>query len=121
MPEILSGLAWWQLALAVVVTVISAARITRLITFDTFPPVVKFRIWWDKRTRNSLWNSLFHCLWCFGFWATALVVGSFFLTFLAVWIAWAWWLLFGTLALSYLVSQYVYFDEGKSTGGSVLE
>lgn len=113
MPDILIGLAWWQLALAVVVALLASARLTRLVVHDSFPPALWARSQWDKLFKSQGWALLLQCAWCFGFWATAFVVGTFFLTFLATWIAWTWWLGFGILALSYPVSQYVYFDEGS--------
>lgn len=112
MPEFLAALTWWQMVLSLIVTLLGAARLTRLVVHDTFPPSIYLRIWWDKHTEKSSWNTLLHCHWCFGYWATVFVVGTYFLTFLAPWVAWSWWIIFGTLALSYLVSQYVHFDQG---------
>lgn len=112
MPDILAPLAWWQLVLAVAVALLAAARLTRLVVHDSFPPAVWLRGKWDKLFKSQGWALLLQCHWCFSYWATLFVVGTFFLTFLAVWIAWTWWIIMGTLALSYFVAQYVHFDEG---------
>jgi len=104
-------LQWWQVLLAVVVAVIGAARLTRLITHDAFPPVVWFRMWWEDHTPES-WHLLVHCPWCMGPWMFLVAIGTFFLTFLAPWLAYTWWIFYVWMAGSYLVSQYVHFDEG---------
>lgn len=94
-------------AAAILVGIISTARLTRLITQDEFPPSVWFRIKWDNATDGSSWNTLFHCHWCLAPWLVIPV---------AAW-AWfsdfhiAWWILNGWLAASYLVSIVVEKDE----------
>lgn len=115
MPDIFIGLAWWQLALAAIVALLAAARITRLVVHDSFPPAVWARNHWEKAFDSQGWALLLLCHWCFSYWATLFVVGTFFLTFLAPWIAWIWWIVMGTLALSYPVAQYVHFDEGRDS------
>lgn len=95
------------LAAAIVVGILSAARITRLVTQDAFPPVAWIRGTWDKHTENSSWNTLFHCHWCFSAWAT-LAVGLWgWLTDMQP----AWWLFNGWLAASYIAAMVVERDE----------
>lgn len=108
---IIMQLPWYDLLLAVLVTLLAAGRITRLVTYDDYPPTIAIRIWWGNVTRGNGWEKLVNCYWCFGPWATLAVGGTFFLTFLATWIAWVWWLLFSWLALSYLTSMIVDRDE----------
>ena len=108
---IILELQWWQILLAVVVAVIGSARLTRLITHDAFPPVARARVWWEDHTPEP-WHLLVHCPWCMGPWMFALAIGTFFLTFLAPWLAWVWWIFYVWMAGSYFVSQYVHFDEG---------
>lgn len=105
-------LNWWQFLLAFATTVMGAARLTRVVTYDDFPPVVRLRILWDRLTNDGPWAKLVHCSWCFSFWATLLAMGTFLLTPLWVWAAWAWWIIWGGLALSYLAALVVFWDEG---------
>lgn len=107
-------LAWWQAILAAVVAVIGAARLTRLVTYDDYPPAIALRMWWDRVTDDGPWAKLAHCPWCFGPWAFGAAALSFLLTFVYPPLAWAWWLWWGILAGAYLTSQYVYFDQGRS-------
>lgn len=88
--------------------VLSAARITRLMVADDFPPAVWLRIKVDDLTHEGPWSKVVHCGWCFGPYATALVLGTGVLSHLH----WAWWLVNGWLAASYLASLIVYWDEG---------
>ncbi len=93
--------------LAIIVVIVASARLTRLLTADSFPPIVWLRIKWDNLTDGSDWNKLFHCHWCMSFWMTALVVLTGWLSELHL----VWWLVFGTLAASYLAAMLVERDE----------
>lgn len=93
--------------IAFIVGTLSAGRITRLIVHDSFPPSIKFRMWWDDKTGDSLWNPLFHCHWCLSFWITAAI---------GVW-GWAtnlhesWWIVNTILAASYVVPMIIERDQ----------
>ena len=106
-------LTWWQAILAVIVGVVGAARLTRVITIDDYPPSMALRIWWDTVTNDGVWAKLVHCPWCMGPWITLIALLSFLVSFLAPWLGIGWWIFWGWLALSYWTSQYVYFDQGK--------
>jgi hypothetical protein len=94
-------------ALAVIVAVLSAARLTRLVVADEYPPTIRLRIWWDTKTHDGPWSKLVHCPWCFGPWA-ALAVGAWgYLSNLH----WTWWIFNAWLAISYAVSWVVFHDE----------
>jgi hypothetical protein len=54
----------------VAVTIVSAARLTRLATVDKFPPVKAIRDWYEEKTDGSGWQWLTLCGYCFSFWAT---------------------------------------------------
>lgn len=101
MIEILTILA------ALVVGTLSTARLTRLITQDSFPPSVWLRIKWDDLTDGSGWNTLLHCHWCLAPWLV-IPVGAW---------AWfsdfhiSWWLFNGWLAVAYVASIVVEHDE----------
>lgn len=92
---------------AVIIGTLSAARLTRLLTQDTFPPAVWFRIKWDNLTEGSGWNTLFHCHWCLAPWMT-LPVG------LWGWLSnlhTSWWVFNAWLAVAYVASMIVERDE----------
>lgn len=96
-----------ELVLAIAVGVLSTARLTRLVTQDTFPPSIWLRIKWDTRTQDTAWNPLLHCHWCFAPWAMVPV---------GLWgvlsdMHWSWWMFNGWLAGAYLASMIVERDE----------
>jgi len=108
---------WWHLLIAVVVGVVGAARLTRVLTYDDYPPSIAVRVWWQKVTKDGPWAKLVSCPWCAGPWITLIMIVSFIVAALlyrdAAWVLTLWWLFWGWLCLSYWVSQYVHFDEGK--------
>lgn len=97
---------WVAVAL---VTVTSAARLTRLATVDKFPPVVWVRDRYaalTDRPRLVGWQLLMFCGYCFSFWVT-LGVGLW--GWLAEWNE-AWWLANGVLGGSYLAAILMAHD-----------
>lgn len=90
---------------AAILTVLATARITRLIVWDTYPPSVWFRIWWDRHT-NDAWSELVHCGYCAGMYVSALVVLS---GWLSDWHT-AWWVTTGTLSAAYLGAIVMAYD-----------
>lgn len=108
---------WWTAIAAIIVTVVGAARLTRILTYDAYPPAMKVRIWWDTVTKDGPWAKLAHCPWCAGPWFTLIAIVSFLVAALAYrdipFLIWAWWFFWGWLTLSYWTSQYVHFDEGR--------
>ncbi len=104
------GLALW--VAGVLIAVIGAARLTRLVVHDEWPPTTWIRQRWlyltsDEHGDPGPWSKLATCHWCFGPWAFALALGTAWLTHLH----WGWWLFWGWLAGSYLVSIFVENDE----------
>lgn len=98
-----------EIAVAAIVGILSIARLTRLFTQDTFPPAVWLRIKWDNLTDDNGWTALLHCHFCLAPWL-AIPIGA--------WgilsdLHWSWWLFNGWLAVAYLASMVVHFDEGK--------
>lgn len=89
-----------------VVAITSAARITRLITIDAFPPAAWVRAKWDQITNENDWALLFHCPYCMSFWVTIAVIGS----GLASHGHPAWWVVNGVFGASYLAAIMVRFD-----------
>lgn len=93
--------------IAFVVGSLSAGRITRLLTQDSFPPAVWLRVKWDDKTDGNSWNVLMHCHWCLSVWVTAPI---------GLW-AWlsnlhtSWWVFNGILAATYVAAMIVERDE----------
>lgn len=102
---------FWTVAVATLVGILAAGRITRLLVDDKLPPIVKFRGWYDAKTGfsddNPGWGLLMHCPWCMGFWTTLLVGGTAWASNLHT----AWWVVCGLFAASYVVSYLVFHDE----------
>ena len=92
--------------LAIVVAVLSTARLTRLVTQDVYPPAAWFRNRWRAWTRDGDWSELVTCPFCAapylaaGVLAWGLLSGP----------HWTWWAFNGWLALSYLASMIVAQD-----------
>lgn len=97
---------------AVAVGILSTARLTRLVTRDSFPPSVWLRIKWDDLTeegRFSSWNTLIHCHWCLAPWMGAIVgLWGYFSDLHA-----SWWMFNLWLAAVYVSSMIVDRDEAR--------
>jgi hypothetical protein len=62
--------------LLILLTCVTAMRITRLIVADTFPPIaVQRQRLTDKYGEHSWQAYLLDCPWCMGFWVAGAVVG----------------------------------------------
>lgn len=95
---ILTDIQWLAIA---VVTVLSAARISRLVVADSWPPTVWLRIKWDTLTKDGPWSKLVHCPYCFAPWSAAFIIGWGLVFDWPV----AWWILNGWLATAYLAAM----------------
>lgn len=93
--------------LALVVGLLSSARLTRLITQDSFPPSAWFRAKWDKLTDDGDWSILMHCHWCLAPWVVIPIGLWAWLTDFHV----SWWVFNGWLAASYIAAGIVERDE----------
>ena len=92
------------------VSIVSTARLTRLVTFDKFPPVRWVRDKYIDATDGSDWQLLAFCPYCAGFWvAIAVVLPGYFSDWHAV-----WWLVNGILAVSYLAAMVMVHDGDDS-------
>ena len=93
----MSAFEWVAIA---VVVVTSSARLTRLATYDKFPPVRWLRDKYADLTDGSGWQLLAFCPYCASFWFTLIVALS---GYYSNWHE-AWWLTNGTLGASYLAA-----------------
>lgn len=92
-----------------VVAVLSAARVTRLLVVDEFPPIKKVRDWYEERTDGSGWQMISYCSYCMSPWVTLAVVLWGWLTDFGT----AWWVVNGAFAASYVAAFIVRHDKGK--------
>lgn len=113
MPIILPE--WLVAILTILTIVLGSGRLTRVIYYDEFPPVVWLRMTWDSWTdvpgKLGQWNKLLHCPWCLSFWITLGCVGWMIAGWHIVWLMWAWWVFWGTLAASYVATMVIVRDE----------
>lgn len=94
---------------AVLVGIVAAARITRLLTEDTFPPTVALRTWYMSKVSEE-WGKLAICPWCLGPWIVALDGLAAISTDLHP----AWYVANVWFAAAYVASWLVYHDEDGS-------
>ncbi len=109
--------ATWEglplLLLTLSTAVFGIARLTRVITYDSFPPAVWWREKWTEIVRDTDWKLLFSCFWCLPFWITLVCIGWWIGGLYVLWIAWAWWIFWGALAIAYLASMVIVRDGGE--------
>ena len=105
-------------AVAFVLAVLAAGRITRLVIYDAYPPSIWLRLQWDRltdtpdqRTGLHAWNKLLHCPWCFLPWVMLAIIAGFILTFVATWWAWVWWVGIVWMAGAYVGTMIYLRDE----------
>jgi undecaprenyl pyrophosphate phosphatase UppP len=91
---------------AVIVGTVSVARLTRLLTQDSFPPAAWVRSKWDQITDDGPWSTLVHCPFCMSMWIAIPVILWGWLSNLHI----SWWLFNGWMAVSYLAAIVVMND-----------
>lgn len=96
--------------LTIAVAVFGVARFSRAVTYDNFPPTRWWRERWAMLTLDTGWEELFACFWCFSFWAALACIGMWIAGLFFVWVAWAWWILWGGFALGYLAPMVIVRD-----------
>lgn len=96
--------------LTIAVGALGAARLTRVVVYDEFPPTVWLRERWYGLVEGSGWEKLLTCWWCFAFWAALAVVVSWVFAQQYEWVGWAWWITWGTLALGYVAPMIIVRD-----------
>lgn len=97
----------WVWVAAGLVGVLSVARLTRLVTADTYPPVKAVRDWWELRvTKSGPWAELVTCPFCAAPYIAAVVLAWGWLSDLHT----PWWVFNGWLALAYVAAMIVVRD-----------
>lgn len=85
---------------AVLVGILASARLTRLLTEDTWPPSVWVRIKWSEFTEDGPWEDLVTCPWCASPWITGINLTVALISDLHP----AWWIFNGWMAASLVVA-----------------
>lgn len=102
----------FEVALALLVGVLSVARTARLLIWDAYPPAVWLRMKWDTKFGDEGWGALIHCQFC----ATPYMAAGMALWF---WLAFfhggetaqqTWWIINGVWGLSYVSALVVSYD-----------
>lgn len=109
------SMEFYWIAVAVV-TIISASRITRLLTFDAFPPIRWAREKFEDKFDGTGWEIIAFCPWCMSPWVTAALVGWGYGTDWDLY----WWLFNGAIAGAYLAAMLMVRD-GDTSGDDADE
>lgn len=101
------------LAAAAVLSVLAVARVTRLVVFDDYPPVVYLRQRYRQLVGYGAWEGLVTCPFCFAPWAMlASVLWAWFGGLdPSSWSGGLWWLGHLWFGLAYAASMVVVRDE----------
>lgn len=100
----MSNFTWVAIA---VISVVSAARITRLMTYDIFPPIKWIREKYiNAFPEGSDWATLWVCPYCFGMYSAAFVLLWGHLSHWDIY----WWLFNGWMAMSYAAAVFMVHD-----------
>lgn len=103
---------WLWLVFAIPVAILGPARLSRVIIFDAFPPAAWLRARWDDLVdEDSSWNKLLHCPWCLTPWLVFLALIWAVIGFFVPWVGVVWWVIWGWLAISYVASIVIAYDE----------
>jgi hypothetical protein len=96
--------------LAILTAVLGVGRLSRVITYDVFPPAAWVRArWTDLTYSRGDWSKLLTCFWCLTPWIMLVAVAWFLLA--DGWVLVAWWVFWGWLGLSYASSMVIARDE----------
>lgn len=107
---------YWAAVAAV--AIMSGARLSRLLTFDSFPPIKWVRDKYEDATDGSDWQMLTMCGYCISFWLVGALVGWAWLVGVLDGVPTAamsdaeqlWWIVNGALGGSYLSAIVMKFD-----------
>lgn len=102
---------WPLLLVAGLTAIFGVGRLVRVIIFDAWPPTVWLRVTWQDRFGSDGWAKILLCPWCLTPWIMAVCIGWFLIGNLVLWIGIVWWVIWGWLALSYVASIVIAYDE----------
>lgn len=92
--------------LAVLTMVLGVARVSRIVTYDDFPPTEWLRVRWIVLVGEK-WGKLLTCFWCTTpYVAAGSLAWSVYSDF-----HWSWWAFWGTFAISQAASTLLSYDE----------
>jgi hypothetical protein len=94
---------------AIAVAVAGVGRLSRVLTYDDFPPSVWVRMQWAKLTKDGPWSKLASCQWCATPWIMLICLSWGVFSELH----WSWWAFWGWLGISYLSSILIGRDEQR--------
>lgn len=110
-PTFLGLSEFWSTVITLSIGILAAARFTRLVVADDFPPVLWFRARWNHWTREGTrfedWNKLPKCPWCLAPWVVPVFIGA---GWLSDWHV-VWYVFTSWLAAAYVTSWIVFHDE----------
>jgi hypothetical protein len=95
-----------QFVLAAVIAVFGTARVTRIATFDAFPPAEWIRVRVLALVAET-WGKVVTCLWCAQPYVAAICLAWAYYSDLH----WSWWAFWGWMALSQAGSTLLSYDE----------
>lgn len=99
--------------LALATAAFGVGRLSRILTYDAYPPAMWLRRKWLDLTRNretndnGPWGKLAICQWCATPWIMAICIAWGWFSSLH----WSWWVFWGWLALTYVASIIIARDE----------
>lgn len=89
------------------VTVLATARVTKLLTEDSWPPAAWLRDrWWGLFAEDSAWRELFVCPFCMAPYVAAAVMAAGWFSDGNI----VWWAVCGWLSVSYVAAMVVARD-----------
>jgi hypothetical protein len=104
--NILDGYSAPTILAAALIAILGTARLTRLFSEDSYPPVLWLRQKWIGRFNHSGWSELAICPFCQAPYLSIITIAWGWATDLH----WTWWFFYGWLSLSYLAAIVVARD-----------
>lgn len=97
---------------AIVIAVLGVGRLTRIVTYDDYPPMIWLRSKWARLVKGGDWAKLLTCGWCASPYLAAVCVAHGLVSFGRPWEA-SWWIFWGILALAYVAAMVFARDEPR--------
>ncbi len=100
----------WIVIAAILVAIVGVARLTRVLTYDVYPPSIWFRMTWTRITNDGPWSKLATCYWCASPWVMLVCMGWLAASLWSLPALIVWFAFWGWLGLSYLASMVINRD-----------